>query len=822
MSAASPEARAAEPGAPAATDCSHCGLPVPPDLREPGAALQFCCAGCRTVHAVLAESGLGGTYYRIAAAADAREPARSTGRSYAEYDEPAFQERHVRPAPGGLRAAELYLEGVHCGACVWLVEKLPRLVPGVVEARLDLGRSTARVRWDPERVGLGSVARGIDALGYPVHPVRGLALREARRREDRAYLARIAVAGAVAGNVMLMAFALYGGMFAGMEASYRSFFHWLCLGLTLVAVAGPGRLFLRGAWRALRARSLHMDQPIALGLVAGTAWGAWNTVRGAGDVYFDTVTVLVFLLLVGRWLERRQQRKAADAADLLQSLQPTSARVVDGQGVAREVPLEAVGPGTTVDVRQGEAIPIDGAVRSGTSHLDTSLLTGESRPVQVGPGDAVAAGTVNLAAPLRIATERTGEDTRVGRLLQTVADHARRKAPVVALADRIAGWFVAAVVLLAAATALLWLRLDPEQAVDHAVALLIVTCPCALGLATPLAVSVAIGRAARRGVLIKGGDVIQRLARPGRVWLDKTGTLTEGRSRLVRWKGPDDVRPLVLAVEAGSAHPVALGFQAAWRDDGLDVPAGEARREGPGLIGAAGGRAVRVGAPGWVRGAATAPEPAWVQGLLAAALAAGETPVLVAVDGAVVAGAGFGDPLRGDARDAVARLRALGWRVGVLSGDHPEVVAAVARSLDLEPTDCAGGLLPEDKLARVEASRAAGEGPVVMVGDGVNDAAALAAADVGIGVHGSAEATLAAADVFLTRSELPLVAEVLAGAAHTLATIRRNLGLSLVYNVAGASLAIAGLIDPLLAAVLMPLSSITVIASSSRAWRGAA
>jgi len=567
-----------------------------------------------------------------------------------------------------------------------------------------------------------------------------------------------------------------------------------------------------------------MDLPIAIGLTAGLIGGAWNTLRGTGELYLDAVTLLIFLLLSGRWLERRAHRRASDAAELLQALAPSSARQLAGDAV-REVPIDALAPGDRVEVRAGDPVPVDGEVEAGASELDASLLTGETRPRAVAPGDRVHAGTLNLAARLVVKVTETGEATRVGRLARLVEESARRRAPVVRLADRLAGRFVAVALLLAAAILAAWWSVDPARAIDHAVALLVVTCPCALGLATPLAVSVAIGRAARAGIVVKGGDVLERLATPGRLWLDKTGTLTEGRARLVDVAGEPGALRLVLALESASAHPVARALQEALAGAFPVVPPCDepAVRGRAGLSGRVEQHRVRVGAPAWVLEEAT-PAPgleAMFDAWLEAERARARTVVLVAVDGLVVTGVSFGDRLRPDAGPALDRLRARGWRVGILSGDEPAAVLAVGRALGIDPADCHGGLSPEDKLARVEASRR--DGPVVMVGDGVNDAAALAAATVGVGVHGGAEAALGAADVFVTRPGVAPVADLFDGADAALRTIRRNLAISLAYNVVGASLAAAGVITPWFAAILMPLSSLSVIGSSTRqhgaTWR---
>ncbi len=476
--------------------------------------------------------------------------------------------------------------------------------------------------------------------------------------------------------------------------------------------------------------------------------------------------------------------------------------------------MAALGPGSIVELRAGDSVPADGVVVEGTSTLDLSLLTGESRPVAVAARRPVHAGTVNLSGRLLVEVRSTGEDTRVGRLLRLVEEHAARRAPVVRLADRISAWFVVAVLGLALATLLIWLRLDPAHAVDHAVALLIVSCPCALGLATPLAVAAAVGRAARRGILIKGGDVLEELARTGLMFLDKTGTLTEGRMALVGWHGD----PAVEAPGGGGREPLLPPHRqrALRRHRPAINHLGHRRGEPPRPRhdrGRRNGRTVMVGSPAFAaeRGVGSRPDAAGRS--IDDAARDGLTPVVVCVDSEVVAIAALGDPLRSDARAAVGKIRELGWDLEVLSGDHRATVRAAADQLGVDRYR--GEVNPELKAELVR--DAAGQGRVVMVGDGVNDAAALAAATVGIGVHGGAEAALTAADVFLARPGLSPVVELLEGSRRTLAVIRRNLIFSLLYNLVAVSLAMAGLMHPLLAAVLMPLSSITVVISSYRA-----
>jgi len=794
-------------------ECDHCSLPVPAGLVDEDSDLQFCCNGCRVAYEVIHAHGLDG-YYDIKSRIEAPEQAaQRSGRGFAEFDDPAFHRLYCRELPSGLATVELYLEGVHCAACVWLVEKLTVVVDGVAEVRLDLGRSLATVTWNPETTPLSQVARFLDSIGYTPHPFRGVEARDMARREERGLLIRIAVAGAIAGNVMLIAFALYGGSFHGITDEFRILFRWVSLALAVPSVAWCASVFYRGAWGALKTRTLHMDLPIAIGILAGFIQGAVNTIRGSGEIYFDSVTALIFFLLVGRFLQRRQQRRAASSTELLFSIAPSTARLVDSDEV-REVPLEALSPGNIVEVRAGDSIPADGSVVDGSSTLDRSLLTGESLPEPVAVGDPVHAGTVNLSGRLLVEVRVTGEGTRVGRLMRLVEEGAMRRAPVVLLADRISGWFVAIVLILAAITLCVWLKFDPEHAVGYAVALLIVSCPCALGLATPLAVSAAIGRAARKKILIKGGDALENLARPGRMFLDKTGTLTEGRLGVVRWWGDERVKPMVAAIERHSAHPVARALSEGSTEVGILEAVGVQEITGAGISGMCNGRFVVVASTSHlIRELGSLPEKA------AAAADSfandGLSPVAVAVDERVVAIAGIGDPLRHDSAESVTAIRDRGWQVEILSGDHPAVVRSIANQVGIGPASARGAATPEDKLEAVR--EGATDTTVAMVGDGVNDAAALAAATVGIGVHGGAEATLAAADVYLGRPGLEPVVDLLRGSRRTLTVIRRNLVFSLTYNVIAVTFAITGHMSPLLAAILMPLSSMTVVLSSYRA-----
>jgi Cu2+-exporting ATPase len=816
--------------------------------------LQFCCAGCRAVYEAINAHGLE-RYYQLQQGDPGKpSPARPTGRAYAELDDREFLDAHAPLIAPGLRSTELYLEGIHCSACVWLVEKLPRVAPGVIESRLDMRRALVKVVWEENKSNLPSIARTLDSLGYTPHAGRDSSSRNLRQREDRNLLVRIAIAGAGAGNVMLLAFALYGGSFHGMEHEYSSLFRWMSMGIGLIVLLWPGSLFFRGAWAALRTRTAHLDLPIAIGLGAGTVAGTVNTLLDRGEIYFDSLTSLVFLLLVGRYIQRRLERRAADTVELLFSLTPSFARLREG-AECRDVPIEALKLEQIIEVRPGESFPADGDVVEGDSSVDLSLLTGESHPVPVCPGERIFAGSVNVDRILLARISALGKDTRVGKLLILMEECAQRKAPIVRLADRMAGYFTLGAIVLFAATLIGWHFVDPKRAVDNALSLLIVTCPCGLGLATPFAVAVALGRAARASILVKGGDVLEKLAAScragGTVFLDKTGTLTEPGLAVVAWHGDDTIRDQVAALEAQVSHPIARAIAGVVERRTVESGQAVLSKASPrGIEGQTDGMHFKIGSESFVLqsrlddSSMSSSDPAGPEACLGPAypvagpeesslspsldghrldlqsiapdwaIAARRemtskclTPVWVSVNGSVAAVIGVGSRLRDDATKTIQDLREMGHKVQILSGDDPDTVGSLGRQLGMASQDCRGGLSPEDKLHIIEAATA----PAFMVGDGVNDAAALSAASVGIAVHGGAEASLAAADVYLGRPGVAVLIELFEGSRRTLNVIRRCLRVSLGYNLVAAALATTGLINPLVAAILMPLASFTVL-----------
>lgn len=803
--------------------CHHCGLPVPEALIVAEEAEQFCCGGCRVAYETIHGCGLA-DYYTLRDRFGAGQAASGgAGKRCAAYDSDAFLAKHTTETDAGLRAIEFRLEGVHCAACVWLVERLPHVAPGVVESRLSLGASRARIVWDPDQIALSTIASTLDRLGYPPYPARDASVRAAAGQAERRRLVNMAIAGALAGNNMLIATSLYAGVFDGIEPQFVRLFRWLSMGIGWLSLLWPGRAFFRGAWAAWRTRTANLDQPIALALVIGAVAGTANVLLGRGEVYFDSLSALVFLLLVGRFLQSRQQRWAQESVGLMLSMTPDACRVVrDGEAVDESV--DALREGDIVEVRAGELFPADGAVIEGDSAVDQSLLTGESLPIPVAGGDRVCAGAQNVAATLRVHVEAVGAATRIGKLIGMVEDGLAAKPPIVQMADRIAGWFIAVVVTLAAVNlAWWWSTAGLEPGIDATVALLIVACPCALGLATPLTMAVAIGSGAKRGMLIKSAAVLEKLARvgprrPGRLFLDKTGTLTSGKMSVEAFHGDEALAPWIVTVEAESNHPIAAAIVAEYGPVSVEdrrLVSDRREKHGFGVTAQTPVGLLLVGSPRFAdeQGVSLSTESGEAVRL---GRERGLTVVVAAVNRRCEAVLWLHDTLHADSRDRIDWLHHAGWRAEIASGDTLGPVRQVAEAVGVAPDDAHGEMAPEEKLAKVREATGNGQGEVVMmVGDGVNDAAALAAADVGVAVHGGAEASLVAADVYLTETGVGRLVELVDLSRRTLRVMRRNLGISLAYNTVAVTLAACGWITPLAAALLMPLSSLTVLASAA-------
>lgn len=787
--------------------CAHCGLEVPAGRVKVGQN-SFCCAGCEAVYAILHETNLDDYYaLREELGAGKRGPARVTGKTFSYLDEPEFLKRYAEPRAEGRVALRFYLEGVHCAACSWLVEKVLLEKQRVAYAHLDLGRSVVEIVFDPINTKLSGIAQVLDRFGYTPHPLEDDSVSRARKKEARSLLLRMGVAGSMAGNIMLMAAALYAGEFTGIDPEQANLFRWVSLGLALPAVLYSALPFYRGAIAGLRAKMLHMDLPISLGIVAAFAVSVAATVMSRGEVYYDSLSVLIFLLLVGRLLLSRATARAADAAETLMEQAPqTVRREIDG--IITDVPLAAAEAGDILVFLPGDVVTVDGvALQNGW--VTEAHLSGESDPLLKATGEAIYAGSQVVTMPLRIQATAIGGFTRLAQLAEMTRRAATERAPIVRLHDKIAGYFVATVLIFAAVTALIWWQLDPSKALWNVAALLVVTCPCALGLATPVALSVAMGRAAKRGIFIKSSDALERAAKVTHALLDKTGTLTSGKMEIlfatfdpeIPKTEHERIMKQAAALERYAVHPIATALHG---NTNPNLPVTDVRAHGQGIEGKVETSSLVIGSKHLMQELEQR-LPAWADGVKA--------NVFVAINGRVVAAFLIADPISPEATKALTALRNRGISVELLSGDNAAEVQRVASALGIH--EARGEVTPEMKLSRI-AELESGGTSTAMFGDGVNDAAALSRATVGVSAADAADVARSAADVFVSRRGPEAFAELVSLSRNTLFTIRRNVVIAIAYNALGAGLAMAGLISPLVAALLMPLSSLTVLTLAVR------
>lgn len=773
-------------------------------------------------------AGLDG-FYRRTPEGEVFGPPPQPPKELALYDLDAVQEEFV-PTLGGRREINLLVEGIHCAACVWLIETGLAGLSGVEEARVNLTGRRLKVRWDNGRVKLSAILRRLADVGYAAVPFDPDASEGALQRQNRKLLYRMAFAGFAMMNLLWISIALYSGADRG---EFRGMFQWIGFLIATPTLIYSGYPFYKGAWSGLRSGHLTMDLPIAIGVTNTYLYSLYVTLSGTlvGDVYWDTVVNFLFVILVGRFLESISKRKAVASTQRLLDLQPRVATVLrEGDEVV--LPIRAVKPGETVLVRPGEKIPVDGHVLAGRSAVDESMLTGESEPVVKGEGAAVSAGTLNGPAPLRVRVEGLLRDTALGRIIRLVEDAQASKAPIQCMADRVVPWFVAVTLGLGTLTFLFWWGDGVEKALMAATAVLIITCPCAFGMSTPMAIAVASGLGARRGILVKNGAVLEGLSSIDHFIFDKTGTITEGRPAVTAvadatasWDGNDpqtlgpgpraELRRLA-ALERLSEHPIAGAVLALCERAGIDCQGAEVTdvdaQPGLGIRGLVDGVRVVAGTTEWLRRNGIEADP--VLAVSAAFIESQGSGLLrLAADGREVLVIGVADRIRPDAAAVVARLKAEGIRVTLLTGDSRAAAERIA--VRLGGVDVIAQVLPQDKDRIVAKLQREGQ-RVAMVGDGVNDAPALVRADVGIAMGSGTDVSIASADIVLMSSELIKVQQAAALSRRTLRTIRQNIGISIVYNIVMVPLAMAALVTPLMAAVSMPLSSLAVIANSAR------
>lgn len=800
--------------------CYHCRLPLPRSgvTTAPidGQLRQFCCPSCQAVCSAIYEAGLHGFYQRTPEGVSLGPPP-DPPRDLALYDLDEIQDEFV-PDLGQVRDIHLLAEGIHCAACVWLIERTLGALPGVVAASVNLSGKWLRVRWDNERVKLSQIIQRLAQIGYAAVPYDPQVAEGQLRRHNRALLYRIAFAGFAMMNMMWISIALYSG---AEQGEFRTLFHWVGFVLATPTLLYAGFPFLRGAWAGVRRLHLTMDLPIAIGCTVTYLYSVYVTVTDSavGSVYYDTLVNFLFVILIGRFLESSSKRQAFSSMQRLLDLQPRGATVMR-EGVERLVPIRAVKIGETVLVRPGTLIPADGTVLEGTSSVDESMLSGESVPVGKQPGAAVSAGSLNVTSTLTLRVDAILKNTTLGRIIRLVEEAQASKAAIQSLADRIVPWFVAITLGLACATFFIWLGSDFELALMAATAVLIITCPCAFGMSTPMSISVAASLGARHGILVKNGATLETLSDISDCVFDKTGTLTEGRMRVsgvetAAGVAAGQMLAQVAALERLSEHSIARAICAEAEARHLNVPVVEdfANAPGHGVRGMVAGVTVLAGTETWLMQHGVRCDEPMLRDRLRDWEKQGLSCIRVAVGGREAGVIAVADQLRPDAAALVAALRAQGIHMTLLSGDRRRVAEAVAAQLG--GMDVIAEVLPQDKERVIGDLQRQGR-RVAMVGDGVNDAPALARADVGIALGSGTDVSIESADIVLISNELDKVRLAIALSRRTLRTIRQNIAMSFTYNIIMVPLAMMALVTPLIAAISMPVSSLLVIANATR------
>ena len=768
--------------------CSHCHEPAnAPLLVEENPSLLFCCQGCLTVYNILHQKGLD-AYYTIkndTGFFKKRAPVEVTVSDYSYFDDPVFNKDYIEENNASEKVLEVYLEGIHCLACLWLIENLGKTIPNVKDIKLEMNRSVAIVTINPDGK-FSPVLKEFNLIGYKPHPLKkNQNTMDLKRKEERSMLLKIGIAGASSGNIMLYAISLYGGA----THEFIHLFHSLTVVFAVPVLTYCSYPFYESAYKSLKAKSINIDVPISLALLVGSFSGFISYFLGGEDNYFDSLTALVFLLLLSRYALFKIQEKGISTNDLQFAHTTESAfkAIDDNLEEFVTVPVHHLNIGDRVKVKVNDLIPADGKIVRGQSKINNSLLTGESQPLEVREGEDVYSGAINLGHDFIMQVEVTGQQTKLGKILKTVEQGWSLKSPVAQLTNTIAKLFVVVICFLS--VVLFMIRLPGSginSAFLSAMTLLIVTCPCALAIATPLAFYRSLSKAAQNGIIIKSDEALEKIAQVENIFIDKTGTITHGQPHInsftITENTKHDIFDVVFNLEANSMHPTAKALMRFVEKSGnkLNRLAISNYRE---ILG--------VGIEGQIDGINYAIK---------------ENKIFA--ESKVIAHFSLNDSVRSDSLPTLVELKKMKLNLKMLSGDSKAITERIGIQNGFHLSEIYSHCTPESKAAII-----ADHKKTLMIGDGANDAIAFKHADVGVAVLGAMDISLKACDVYLTNPGLVPLRNLIVLSQETMKVIKRNLVLSLLYNSLSVIATFAGVISPLVAAIIMPVSSLTVAVS---------
>ena len=800
--------------------CFHCGLPVADNLHFHATIenreRQFCCLGCQSVCKIIYDSGLQGFYQRTPEG-QLLAPPPELPKDIALYDIDEVQGEFVADL-GQIRHIHLLVEGIHCAACVWLIERSLQKLPGMIDVKVNLANRRTHIRWDNNQIRLSKILKRMGEIGYASVPFDPESAEGAINKQNRSMLLRMAFAGFAMMNMMWIAIALFAG---ANQDEFRNLFHWIGFALATPTLVYSGWPFFRGAFTGLINKHLTMDLPIAIGASITYIYSTWITVSGttSGDVYFDTVVNFIFIILVGRFLESKSKRHALAATQRLLDLQPRVATVIR-DNEQKIVPVRSIKNGETVLIRGGEKSPVDGVILDGESAFDEAMISGESMPVRKQSGHVVLAGTINLESAIHVQVTGTLANTTLGRIISLVEEAQASKAPIQCIADKIVPWFVAITLLLATITFFLWHADNIDKAILAATSVMIITCPCAFGMSTPMSITVASGLGATYGILVKNGAVLEHLSSINHFVFDKTGTLTQGKIKLrqiVTDNFPEhELLNLAAQAEQLSEHNIARSIVQAATGQAITLQSSRVKdfrnQPGMGISANIDGRMLYLGTFNWLQ-QNSIPLSDAIHTQTLEREHQGISCIQAAIDGRHVGLFAVADTLRPDAKSLIQNLREKGVKLTLLSGDRKAVAESIAA--ELGGMTVIAEVLPQQKDDVIRRLQKSGE-RVAMIGDGINDAPALIRADVGIAIGSGTDASMECADIILLSNELDKIRLAIQLSRRTLKTIRQNIIMSIIYNMIMVPLAMMALVTPLVAAISMPVSSIAVIANAAR------
>ncbi len=795
--------------------CTHCHLEFDKaamiEEEVGGTHCYFCCKGCQGVYHLLRSEGLE-DFYAKRGDTKLERPKEVEQEEFAKFDLEGFAKKYVKTTPEGFNEISLIIEGIHCSACVWLNEKVLHRTPGVIEAEINYTTHKAKVVWDPATIKLSEIFRTIASIGYSAYPYDASLQEERANKARKEYYARLLVGVFATMNIMWIAIAEYTGYFTGMRSDVRRILDIAEFALATPTLFYTGWVYFRGAYYGLKNRFVNMDFLVATGASLAWLYSIYAMITQKGEVYFDSVTMIITFVFIGKYLEVLSKKRAVDTLDAMTGSIPTEVIAVR-DGEKRMVAVEEVTPGEILEVRSGDKVVIDGIVRSGEASVDMSSLTGESEPVLRKAGEELLSGAILIDGVVRYEATKAFGDSMLSTIVTLLEDSMTKKPKIEQLANTISGYFSFAILSVALLTFIGWYLSSGsfERALIVAISVIVIACPCALGLATPVATLVALGEGARHGLLFKETAYLETMARGDMLLVDKTGTLTLGEPQVVAYHEfkPYDAR-LLYALVQSSSHPISRGVARYLEEQKMieGTPpelTGVRHVQARGIEAQCEGHRLAGGNPLFMQECG-----------IEADMKSSHSLFLFAIDTEVVARFELADRPKKDTAEAIARIKRMGIRPVMLTGDNEHVARKIAAEVGIE--EVYHSLLPTDKAAFVDRFHKEGH-TIIMVGDGINDAPALARSDIAIAMGSGADIAVEVSDVVLLHDTMGSLASAIRLSRITFRNIRQNLALSLLYNVITIPLAAAGYVIPLVAALSMSLSSLVVVLNAMRIKR---